>query len=141
MLSIIDIKKAIVTKLKVFDINIVANDIRSGFEKPAFFVQLMPIGEDVNNDISINTLTVNIHYFSKDKTDLDNLKMIDKLKKVFVNKLEVNDRTLVISDKRYDTDDNILQFMFDIRYTEEVYRDDASIYKYQSGNKVIFKIY
>ena len=65
MLSIIDIKKAIVTKLKVFDINIVANDIRSGFEKPAFFVQLMPIGEDVNNDISINTLTVNIHYFSK----------------------------------------------------------------------------
>ena len=141
MLSIIDIKKAIVTKLKVFDINIVANDIRSGFEKPAFFVQLMPIGEDVNNDISINTLTVNIHYFSKYKTDLDNLKMIDKLKKVFVNKLEVNDRTLVISDKRYDTDDNILQFMFDIRYTEEVYRDDASIYKYQSGNKVIFKIY
>lgn len=141
MLSIIDIKKAIVTKLKVFDINIVANDIRSGFEKPAFFVQLMPIGEEVNNDISINTLTVNIHYFSKDKTDLDNLKMIDKLKKVFVNKLEVNDRTLVISDKRYDTDDNILQFMFDIRYTEEVYRDDASIYKYQSGNKVIFKIY
>ena len=141
MLSIIDIKKAIVTKLKTFDINIVANDIRSGFEKPAFFVQLMPIGEEVNNDISINTLTANIHYFSKDKTDLENLKMIDKLKKVFVNKLEVNDRTLVISDKRYDTDDNILQFMFDIRYTEEVYRDDASIYKYQSGNKVIFKIY
>ena len=141
MLSILDIKKAIVTKLKVFDINIVANDIRSGFEKPAFFVQLMPIGEEVNNDISINTLTVNIHYFSKDKTDLDNLKMIDKLKKVFVNKLEVNDRTLVITDKRYDTDENVLQFMFDIRYTEEVYRDDASVYEYQSGNKVALKIY
>ena len=141
MLSIIDIKKAIVTKLKSLDINIVANDIRSGFEKPAFFVQLMPIGEEVNNDISINTLTVNIHYFSKDKTDLDNLKMIDKLKKVFVNKLEVNDRTLVITDKRYDTDENVLQFMFDIRYTEEVYRDDASVHEYQSGNKVALKIY
>ena len=129
MLSIIDIKKAIVTKLKSLDINIVANDIRSGFEKPAFFVQLMPIGEDVNNDISINTLTANIHYFSKDKTDLENLKMIDKLKTVFVNKIEVNDRTLVISDKRYDTDDNILQFMFDIRYTEEVYRDKIEIFE------------
>ena len=129
MLSILDIKKAIVTKLKVFDINIVANDIRSGFEKPAFFVQLMPIGEDVNNDISINTLTANIHYFSKEKTDLDNLKMIDKLKKVFINKLEVNDRTLVITDKRYDTDDNVLQFMFDIRYTEEVYRDKIEIFE------------
>lgn len=141
MLSILDIKKAIVTKLKVFDINIVANDIRSGFEKPAFFVQLMPIGEEVNNDISINTLTVNIHYFSKDKTDLDNLKMIDKLKKVFVNKLEVNDRTLVVSDKRYDIDDNILQFMFDIRYTEEIYKDGAAIYTYQTGDKVTLKIY
>ena len=135
MLSIIDIKKAIVTKLKVFDINIVANDIRSGFEKPAFFVQLMPIGEEVN------TLTANIHYFSKGKTDLENLKMIDELKKVFVNKLEVNDRTLVITDKRYDTDENVLQFMFDIRYTEEVYRDDASVHEYQSGNKVALKIY
>ena len=137
MLSIIDIKKAIVTKLKSLDINIVANDIRSGFEKPAFFIQLMPIGEEVNNDISINTLTANIHYFSKDKTDLENLKMIDKLKTVFVNKIEVNDRTLVISDKRYDTDENVLQFMFDIRYTEEVYRDKTE--KFEIMDDMQFK--
>lgn len=128
MLSIVDIKKAIVTKLKPFCINIVASDIRSGFKKPAFFVQIMPIGEDVNSDISINTLTINIHYFSEEKTDLDNLKMIDKLKKVFINKLEINDRTVTISDKRYDIDDNVLQFMFDIRYTEEVYRESIDTY-------------
>lgn len=128
MLSIVDIKKAIVTKLKPFGINIVASDIRSGFKKPAFFVQIMPIGEDVNSDISINTLTINIHYFSEEKTDLDNLKMIDKLKKVFINKLEINDRTVTISDKRYDIDDNVLQFMFDIRYTEEVYIESIDTY-------------
>ena len=128
MLSIVDIKKAIVTKLKPCGINIVASDIRSGFKKPAFFVQIMPIGEDVNSDISINTLTINIHYFSEDKTDLDNLKMIDKLKKIFVNKLEINDRTITISDKRYDIDDNILQFRFDIRYTEEAYKESIDTY-------------
>lgn len=128
MLSIVDIKKAIVTKLKPLGINIVASDIRSGFKKPAFFVQIMPIGEDVNSDISINTLTINIHYFSEDKTDLDNLKMIDKLKKIFVNKLEINDRTITISDKRYDIDDNILQFRFDIRYTEEAYKESIDTY-------------
>ena len=88
----------------------------------------MPVGEDVNSDISINTLTINIHYFSEEKTDLDNLKMIDKLKKVFINKLEINDRTVTISDKRYDIDDNVLQFMFDIRYTEEVYRESIDTY-------------
>lgn len=138
MLSIVDIKKAIVTKLKPLGINIVANDIRSGFKKPAFFVQIMPIGEDVNSDISINTLTINIHYFSEDKTDLDNLKMIDKLKKIFVNKLEINDRTITISDKRYDIDDNILQFRFDIRYTEEVNRE--SIDTYDSMGDMKFKV-
>ena len=65
MLSIVDIKKAIVTKLKPFGINIVASDIRSGFKKPAFFVQIMPIGEDVNSDISINTLKLTINSFLK----------------------------------------------------------------------------
>lgn len=128
MLSIVDIKKAIVTKLKTFGINIVASDIRSGFKKPAFFVQVIPISEDTGSDITINTLVINIHYFSEDKTDLDNLKMIDKLKKVFINKLEINDRTVTISDKRYDIDDNVLQFMFDIRYTEEVHRESVDAY-------------
>ena len=129
MLSIIDIKKSIVTKLKTFGVDIVANDIRSGFKKPAFFIQIMPISDDVNNDFSINTLVVNIHYFSEDKTDLDNLKMIDKLKKVFINNLKVNNRILTISNKTYDIDDNVLQFMFEVRYTEEVYRDKTEIYE------------
>lgn len=128
MLSIVDIKKAIVTKLKPLGVNIVANDIRSGFKKPAFFVQIMPIGEDSNCDITFNVLTINIHYFSEDKTDLDNLKMLDKLKKIFVNKLEVGNRNITINDKRYDTDDNVLQFRFDIRYTEEVHRENVDVY-------------
>ena len=118
MLSILDIKKAIVTKLKVFDINIVANDIRSGFEKPAFFVQLMPISNDSYDGYQERVITVNIHYFSEDKTDLDNLKMDDKLNSLFVTTLKVNELSLPIYEKRSEIDDNILQFKFDLRFTE-----------------------
>ncbi len=119
MISLVEIKKAIVAKLKSLCVNVIANEITSGFKKPAFFVQLMPIGEESDADMNSNTLTVNIHYFSEDKTDLDNLKMVDALRKLFVVTLKTDSRTLTLSDKRYEIYDNVLQFKFDIRYTDE----------------------
>lgn len=77
MISIVDIKKAIVKKLKyIKGVNILANDIRSGFNKPAFFIQLMHLGTDSNCDIQESMVNAYIHYFSDDKTDLSNLKMM-----------------------------------------------------------------
>ena len=117
------IKKGVIGMIKPLGINIIASDMRSGFKKPAFFVQLMPISEDSDCDISLNILTINIHYFSDDKTDLDNLKMLTKLRKIFVNCVEFEDRSLTIYDKRYELDENILQFKFDLKYTEGVEKE------------------
>ena len=118
MISLVSIKKAIVSKLKKIGIDIISNDIRSGFAKPAFFVQLMPISNDSYNGYQERIITVNIHYFSEDKTDLDNLKMDDKLNSLFVTTLKVNELSLPIYEKRSEIDDNILQFKFDLRFTE-----------------------
>ena len=118
MISLVSIKKAIVSKLKKIGIAIISNDIRSGFAKPAFFVQLMPISNDSYNGYQERIITVNIHYFSEDKTDLDNLKMDDKLNSLFVKTLKVNELSLPIYEKRSEIDDNILQFKFDLRFTE-----------------------
>ena len=118
MISLVSIKKAIVSKLKKIGIAIMSNDIRSGFAKPAFFVQLMPISNDSYNGYQERIITVNIHYFSEDKTDLDNLKMDDKLNSLFVKTLKVNELSLPIYEKRSEIDDNILQFKFDLRFTE-----------------------
>lgn len=118
MISLISIKKAIVDKLKKIDGKVIANDIRSGFDKPAFFVQIMPIANDSYGDYQERIITVNIHYFSDDKTDLDNLKMDDKLNTLFVTTLKVDDNVLVLYEKRSELDDNILQFKFDLRFTE-----------------------
>ena len=118
MISLVSIKKAIVSKLKKIGIAIMSNDIRSGFAKPAFFVQLMPISNDSYDGYQERIITVNIHYFSEDKTDLDNLKMDDKLNSLFVKTLKVNELSLPIYEKRSEIDDNILQFKFDLRFTE-----------------------
>ena len=118
MISLVSIKKAIVSKLKKIGIPIISSDIRSGFAKPAFFVQLMPISNDSYNGYQERIITVNIHYFSEDKTDLDNLKMDDKLNSLFVTTLKVNELSLPIYEKRSEIDDNILQFKFDLRFTE-----------------------
>ena len=118
MISLVSIKKAIVSKLKKIGIAIISNDIRSGFAKPAFFVQLMPISNDSYDGYQERVITVNIHYFSEDKTDLDNLKMDDKLNSLFVTTLKVNELSLPIYEKRSEIDDNILQFKFDLRFTE-----------------------
>lgn len=123
MATLIDIKKGIVDKLSPLG-RVISTEIRSGFEKPAFFVQMMPLGDVTNCNMTTTTIMVNIHYFSKEKTDIDNLKMLDKLRKQFVNVIPCGDRNLTISDRRYDTIDNVLQFTFDIRYTDYIGQED-----------------
>ena len=44
--------------------------------------------------------------------------MDDKLNSLFVKTLKVNELSLPIYEKRSEIDDNILQFKFDLRFTE-----------------------
>lgn len=141
MLSLVSLKKAIVSKLKSVNVkvddavvgkailedenyNIVAKEIRSGFNKPAFFIQIMPISNNTYDFYEEKTITVDIHYFPKDKTYIDNLKMIDILNDLFKNILYVENRKLTIYEKRQDIDDNVLQYKFDLRFSDEVESDE-----------------
>lgn len=132
-MSIILIKKGVVQKLQPLG-KVISSDIRNGFDKPTFFVQVMPIGDTTDCNINTSTVTINIHYFPKEKTDLELLKMIDKLKRVFVNVLDVEGRTFTLNDKRYDITDNVLQFRFDITYTEELEIDESEYEAVESIN-------
>ncbi|WP_343337282.1 hypothetical protein TPELB_23530 [Terrisporobacter petrolearius] len=127
MLSLVTLKKAIVDTLKPLNINIIANEVRSGFEnlKPAFFIQIMPVSNDTGINMQERVITVNIHYFSKEKTDIDNLKMIDTLNNLFINCIKVEDRMLTLYEKREELEDNVLQYKFDLRFTESIKSEDA----------------
>lgn len=145
MLSLITLKKALVETLKPLNINIIANEIRSGFEnlKPAFFIQIIPISNDTGIIMQERVITVNIHYFSKEKTDIDNLKMIDKLNNLFINCIKVDDRTLTIYDKREELEDNVLQYKFDLRFTESIKskNDDNEFVSPNDPNDLEIKLY
>ena len=143
MLSLVSLKKAIVEKLRVLNIKIIANEVKSGFEKPAFFISLMPISNDTGIDMQERVITVNIHYFSKEKTDIDNLKMIDKLNNLFINCIKVDDRTLTIYDKREELEDNVLQYKFDLRFTESIKskNDDNEFVSSNDPNDLEIKLY
>lgn len=144
MLSLITLKKAIADTLKPLNINIIANEIRSGFEnlKPAFFIQIMPISNDTGVNIQERVITVNIHYFSKEKTDIDNLRIIDKLNNLFINNIKVDDRILTLYDKREELEDNVLQYKFDLKFTESIKLDDDNEYVSSTdSNDFEFKLY
>ncbi|CDS90445.1 TPA: DUF6838 family protein [Clostridioides difficile] len=126
MLKIVSVKKAIVEKLKSLNIKIVANEIRSGFEKPAFFIQIIPIEMASDPSFSNSTLLVNIHYFSKEKTELENLKMIDKLNILFQDCiLEIDVGELTIEEKSVEIYENVLQYKFNLQVVEIIEEDES----------------
>ncbi len=122
MIGYVGIKKAVidVLKLKAGTVKVVANEVLSGFKPPAFFVQMVPISDTAHIDCEEKLLTVNIHYFSAEKTDLANLKMVDQLNAAFFNTLKIGDRVITLSNKRHQITDNVLQFKFELEFLNDV---------------------
>jgi len=118
MIGYVNIKKSVtdVLEANASSIAVIPNEELSGFEPPAFFVQMMPISDTPYIDYEVKLLSVNIHYFSEEKTDLANLKMIDQLNKAFFNVLKIGDRVITLSNKRHQIIDNVLQFKFDLEF-------------------------
>ncbi|KJR48404.1 hypothetical protein UF75_1202 [Desulfosporosinus sp. I2] len=122
MIGFVDIKKSVidVLKEKVSTIRTVANEELSGFKPPAFFVQMLPIGDTSSIDYEEKLMSINIHYFSEEKTDLANLKMLDQLNTAFFNVLQIGARVITLKSKRHQLIDNVLQFKFELEFLNDV---------------------
>lgn len=127
MANLVDIKKSInnVLKTNFSNLKIYAGEIVEGFKRPCFFTQVLPVSTeyDTTNFTSNKTMIV-INYFSKDKTDLENIKMYDDLKKAFGMTLKVNNRSFLLHDIRADIADGVLQFKFDLDYFADIEKID-----------------
>lgn len=122
MIGYVDIKKAIIDQLsaKVVNVDVLANEELSGFKPPAFFVQMIPVIDTPSIDYEEKLLTVSIHYFSAEKTDLANLKMLDQLNTAFFNTVKIGDRVISLQEKRHLISDNVLQFKFNLEFLNDV---------------------
>lgn len=119
MLALADIKLAISTLLKnKYGFKIYGREVKEGFDKPSFFVEILPAGTNIENqNFTSNSITVVITYFQDVLSDLDNIKKYDEIKALFMPKLLVKDRYLTVSNFRYEyVDTDFMQIYFDINY-------------------------
>lgn len=120
MITLVDIKKSINAVLKTTGYKVYGNEVKEGFIRPCFFVQFFPIGSNLLNPATTeNLIMVEIVFFSKDKTDLENLKMHDLLQTKFTPVLVVGNRKILISKYRSETNDGVLSIKFDLNYFDE----------------------
>ena len=127
MITLIDIKKSInqVLKSNFSDIKIYSNDTKEGFNRPAFFTSIIPITSDYETvNFTSNKLMIVINYFSKNGTELENIKMHDELKKAFGMNLKVSQRSFILRNIRSEIVDEVLQFRFDLDYYVDIEKID-----------------
>lgn len=125
-MKLTDLKLAInkVLKERFPDHKNYRNDEKEGFKRPCFFVQIFPIAFEYSTvNYTSNKLMIVINYFSKNRTQLENLKMHDTLKEAFGRSLKVNDRYLHLRNIRSDEADGTLQFKFDLNFFEGLEKD------------------
>ena len=119
MITLVDIKKSInnVLKNNFPDVKIYSSDTKEGFNRPAFFTQIVPLTSDYETvNYTSNRLMVAIQYFSESGTELENLKMDEDLRKAFGMTLKVNQRSFLLQNIRSEIVDEALQFRFDLHY-------------------------
>lgn len=98
------------------------HEVTEGYEKPAFFVDLIP--RSISND-SINyksyAYTIIITYFQDEANEADNLKKADELQELFGYKLKVKEELFNITNYSYEfigQNTNVLQVKVNFDYIE-----------------------
>lgn len=120
MITLVAIKKSVNDILKTTEYKVYGNEVKEGFKRPCFFVQLFPIGSNLlNQSTTENSVMVEIIFFSKDKTDLENIKMYDFLRKSFTPVLLMGDRKILTQNFRAETIDDVISVKFDLNYFDE----------------------
>lgn len=129
MITLLAIKQAINSAISPTGLKVYGNEIKEGFDRPCFFVNLTPVtSETFKKDTSENSLLVEIVYFSENRTDLENIKMYDALKKIFAPVLVVGDKKKLVRNFRgevIDEEDHIYSIKFDLNYYDEI--EDTSL--------------
>lgn len=121
-MTLTDIKKAVVEAIKgMFSAHkVYAAEVKEGFQKPAFFVEVIPVSIQNRIYYKVISLTVNIRYFPEEETYQEIINVAEGLSELFGKTLSVNERVLTIEGAENETTDEdgnkYLQFSFDLKY-------------------------
>ena len=110
------------------NIEIQSTDVKEGFNRPSFFVKLDNPIRDTRLYSSNRSMTVRINYFPKSRKDyaIDLMDVQDELETVFNLNISIADRTITIDETRAQVIDGVLEFEFDLEFSEAVEIEDDS---------------
>lgn len=119
MITLVDIKRAIIKKLKSKypDHSVYGEHVGQDFNKPSFSFYFVPIETTHSKFFSNKSLMVKIDYYT-DSNDVNeaNMIMIDELEQLFQNDLSIKDRYITINRTSSETVDNVLVFTLYLDY-------------------------
>lgn len=133
MISYKDIKLAVNTLLSEhFQIEIQSNDVKEGFNRPSFFVEMDDMARSSTETHVEKGLTIRIYYFPSNRYaySIEVLEVQETLESLFDLKLHVLDRQFNIHETQSDLVDGVLSFSFDIHYYEGKTKDSAPFMEY-----------
>lgn len=122
MITLIKLKKTVNDLLKSFNIRIYGSEVKEGFIRPSFFVQLLPLSGDnlFKKDLIEKSIMVEINYFSKEKTDLENFKMAEKLEKLLFPILDLGEQKLLVKNFESGIVDGVLSTKFHLNWFDSI---------------------
>ena len=132
MITYKDIKKAVNGLLtEEFNIEINSNDVKEGFIRPSFFVSFDNQTKSSTLTQIEKSLTIRINYFPSDRYEysIELMEVQEQLESLFDLKLPVKDRRFNIVDVASTVNDGVLDFSFDIEFSdvrEVVYDEQPS---------------
>ncbi|MER0286052.1 DUF6838 family protein [Clostridioides difficile] len=123
---IIAVNKRIENEFRDIDI-FINEDNTQGFEEACFFVQLLPVSNNIGNKVlDIKKIFIDIEYYQRARKNKLNLYDIQsRLEKIFNRSIRVKDRSLTIDNISpsivKDSVGYKLTFLITVSYFEEIY--------------------
>lgn len=126
MVTVKDVKKAIIDKVKSLNIKIYANNTKEGFDTPCVFISIEKYENRLENSNTVKKyLDIYIRYIDKD--EINQLDVIDKINLLFLRTLEVKDRVFTLHNRNNLFRDDCVELNFDIEFFEEILEPESEL--------------
>ena len=131
MITIKDIQTAVSKLLKKNKYLVIAAEVKEGFTKPACFIEVLPVGIEVQNKFSeLVTVSVEISYYPLCETKEELITNSEKLKNIFLyTPIKVKDRFLSVNEITFDSDKSVLVAYFELEFLQETNTKTVSMPK------------
>ncbi len=118
-ISIVDIKRAIISKLKENypSHTVYGEKMPSEFKRPSFYIYFVPLETGHNSRFFIEkAVIIKVDYYPENRTQEENWVMADELECLFHNDLPVKGRYLTVNRTNSESIEDVLTFTLTVDY-------------------------